>query len=66
MSRPQGKMTDKEIADKICLSVTKVCKGIDLAAEEAKQGQGGQKVYIDNKEMEVDSDGKVRSPPEEL
>ena len=48
MSRPQGKMTDKEIADKICLSVTKVCKGIDLAAEEAKQGQGGQKVYIDN------------------
>ena len=41
----QGKMTDAELADKICLEVTKVCKGVDLEAETAKQmSPGGQTV----------------------
>jgi hypothetical protein len=38
-------MTDAELADKICLEVTKVCKGVDLEAETAKQmSPGGQTV----------------------
>lgn len=92
-------MTDKELADKICMDVTKVCKGIDLDAETKKQGGGGQtvkflslslsllrctnsqsltletsleravadtftshplqQVYMDNKKMGVDKDGKI-------
>ena len=37
-------MTDVELADKICIEVTKVCKGVDLEAEAAKMSTGGQTV----------------------
>ncbi len=39
-------MTNKELADKICIEVTKVCKGIDLDAEVKKMSKGGQTVCV--------------------
>ena len=42
----QGKMSDTELADKICIEVTKVCKGVDLEAETAKMSTGGQTVGL--------------------
>eukprot|EP00802_Teleaulax_amphioxeia_P023683 Tamp_24300.p1 GENE.Tamp_24300~~Tamp_24300.p1 ORF type:complete len:169 (-),score=57.33 Tamp_24300:489-923(-) len=61
----QGKMSDGELKDKICVDVTKVCKGIDLEAETMKQSRGGQTVYMDNKKMDVDADGKIVKPKDD-